>query len=105
MNESQAQNPILPLHLFRNRVFAVDAVLSLSFGMAFLSVIFYLPLFIQDVLGKSATQSGQVITPLTFALVILLERCAIAADIWSNTADRTIGKNTGPYPYIIDVNL
>ena len=70
VNEFYAKNAILPLNLFRNRVFAVDSVLALFFGMAFLSVIFYLPLFIQYVLGKSATESGLVITPLTFALIL-----------------------------------
>lgn len=70
VNEYFAKNAILPLHLFKNRVFGVDAVLSLFFGMAFLSIIFYLPLFIQYILGKSATESGLVITPLTFALIL-----------------------------------
>lgn len=70
VNEFFAKNAILPLHLFKNRVFGVDALLSLFFGMAFLSIIFYLPLFIQYILGKSATESGLVITPLTFALIL-----------------------------------
>ncbi len=70
VNEYYAPNAILPLDLFRNRVFAVDAILALFFGMAFLAVVFYLPLFIQYVLGQSATSSGLVITPLTLSLIV-----------------------------------
>lgn len=65
-----ASEPVLPLDLFRNRVFAAGALLSLTVGMALFAVIFYLPLFIQGVLGQTATSSGAVITPLTLTLAI-----------------------------------
>lgn len=62
--------PILPLDLFRNRVFAADSVLGLAAGMVLLSLVIYLPLYLQGVLGESATNSGEVITPLTISLVV-----------------------------------
>jgi EmrB/QacA subfamily drug resistance transporter len=62
--------PILPLDLFRNRVFAADSVLGLTSGMVLLSLVIYLPLYLQGVLGESATNSGEVITPLTISLVV-----------------------------------
>ncbi|WIG59248.1 MAG: putative MFS-type transporter [Ktedonobacterales bacterium] len=68
--ERFAVEPILPLDLFRNQVFAADSLLSITSGMVLLSLVIYLPLFLQGVLGESATNSGEVITPLTISLVI-----------------------------------
>ena len=68
--ERFAKEPILPLDLFRNQVFAADALLGLTTGMVLLSLVIYLPLFLQGVLGESATNSGEVITPLTVSLVV-----------------------------------
>jgi EmrB/QacA subfamily drug resistance transporter len=68
--ERFAIEPILPLDLFRNQVFAVGAILSLLIGMALFAVVIYLPLFIQAVQGHTATSSGAVATPLTLALAI-----------------------------------
>ncbi len=68
--ERVAVEPILPLDLFKNQVFAADAALSLLTGMVLLSLAIYLPLFLQGVLRESATNSGAVITPLTLSLVV-----------------------------------
>lgn len=70
VTERFAVEPILPLGLFRNQVFSADALLALTSGMVLLSLVIYLPLFLQGVLGESATNSGEVITPLTVSLVI-----------------------------------
>jgi EmrB/QacA subfamily drug resistance transporter len=68
--ERLAVEPILPLDLFRNQVFAVGALLALTIGMALLSVAIYLPLFVQGGLGQTATNSGVIATPLTLGLAI-----------------------------------
>ena len=68
--ERFAAEPVLPLALFRNRVFAAASVLSLLQLMTLVGLIIYLPLFLQGVLGESATYSGAVITPLTLSSVI-----------------------------------
>ncbi|HKV57774.1 MAG TPA: MFS transporter [Ktedonobacteraceae bacterium] len=62
--------PVLPLALFRNRVFAAASLLSLLQLMVLVGLIIYLPLFLQGVLGESATYAGAVITPLTISSVI-----------------------------------
>ena len=69
--------PILPLDLFRNRVFSVSALLSLAQGMVLLGLVIYLALFIQGVLGQTATTSGAVITPMTVSLTIGAAFCGI----------------------------
>ena len=63
-------DPILPLDLFRNQVFAVASLLSLLQLMILVGLIIYLPLFLQGVLGVSATYAGAVITPMTVSSVI-----------------------------------
>jgi len=68
--ERFAVEPILPLDLFRNRVFAADSVLSLLQLMVLVGLIIYLPLFLQGVLGESATSAGAVITPLSVSVVV-----------------------------------
>jgi EmrB/QacA subfamily drug resistance transporter len=62
--------PILPLHLLRNQVFAADSILALILGMALIALVFYLPLYFQGVLGQSAASSGVTITWFTLSLVV-----------------------------------
>jgi MFS family permease len=62
--------PLMPLSLFRNQVFSSDSALALLMGMVLLPLVVYLPLYLQGILGESATNSGEVITPLTISLVI-----------------------------------
>ncbi len=62
--------PILPLDLFRNRVFASASAISLLQLMVLVGLAIYLPLFLQGVLGVSATNSGEVITPMSLAAVV-----------------------------------
>ena len=68
--ERLVAEPLLPLDLLRNRVFAADCLLSLMIGTALLPLVIYLPLFLQGIQGQSATDSGVVITPLTVSVVI-----------------------------------
>ena len=68
--ERFAAEPVLPLSLFKNRVFSSASILSLGVGAVILALAYYLPLFLQGVLGESATNSGAVITPLTVSIVI-----------------------------------
>ncbi|HEX6483782.1 MAG TPA: MDR family MFS transporter [Ktedonobacteraceae bacterium] len=68
--ERFAAEPVLPLDLFRNQVFSAGSILSLLQGMVLLGLVIYLPLYLQGVLGQSATNSGEVITPLTVSLVV-----------------------------------
>ena len=70
IRERFAVEPILPLDLFRNQVFAVAALLSLLQLMILVGLIVYLPLYLQGVLGVSATNAGAVITPMTVSSVI-----------------------------------
>ena len=55
--EPRAAEPILPLELFRNRVFSVSSAVGFIVGLALFGAITYLPLYLQDVKGHSPTES------------------------------------------------
>jgi EmrB/QacA subfamily drug resistance transporter len=67
--ERRAADPILDLRLFRNRVFAAGNAAAFVIGMTFLSAVVFLPLFMVNVVGLSATGAGLTTTPLTLGVV------------------------------------
>ncbi|HEX9978686.1 MAG TPA: MDR family MFS transporter [Acidimicrobiia bacterium] len=69
MQERRAAEPILPLRLFRNRVFALTSVASFVVGLSMFGSIIFLPLFLQVVSGVSATNSGLLLVPLMAGLL------------------------------------
>jgi EmrB/QacA subfamily drug resistance transporter len=68
--EGHAADPILPLPLFRDRLFAVACLHGVLAGWAMFGSAAYVPLFVQAVLGTSATEAGATLTPLLIAWVI-----------------------------------
>jgi EmrB/QacA subfamily drug resistance transporter len=67
--ERRAAEPILPLHLFRLRVFSVTSVVGFIVGFAMFGAITYLPAFFQVVRGISPTISGVYLLPLMAGLL------------------------------------
>ncbi|GAA1957889.1 DHA2 family efflux MFS transporter permease subunit [Amycolatopsis minnesotensis] len=67
--EQRAAEPMLPMRLFRGRVFSVSGVLSFLVGFAMLGGITYLPTYLQYVRGESATLSGLWMLPLVAGLM------------------------------------
>ena len=68
--ESTVAEPMIPLVLFRNPVISICSICVFVLGMGMFGVIIYLPLFMQGVLGVSATQSGNLLTPLMMGAVV-----------------------------------
>jgi EmrB/QacA subfamily drug resistance transporter len=68
--ETKASEPVIPLALFRNPIIAICSIASFVLGMGMFGIIIYLPLFMQGVMGVSATQSGSLLTPLMMAAVV-----------------------------------
>ncbi|HEX8027743.1 MAG TPA: MDR family MFS transporter, partial [Vicinamibacterales bacterium] len=69
VNEARASEPIIPLSLFRDPIIAICSLCSFVLGMGMFGAVIYLPLFMQGVLGASATQSGNLLTPLLMGAV------------------------------------
>jgi EmrB/QacA subfamily drug resistance transporter len=70
MVEARAAEPILPLHIFRNRNFALVSGLSFLAGLAMFGAITFLPLYQQTVQGASPTISGLLLTPMMVGVMI-----------------------------------
>lgn len=68
--ETKAVEPLIPLMLFRTPVISMCSAASFILGMGMFAVIIYLPLFMQGVLGASATESGNLLTPLLLSSVV-----------------------------------
>ncbi|MDQ3913684.1 MAG: MFS transporter, partial [Actinomycetota bacterium] len=69
--ELRAAEPVIPFSLFRNRVFGSASALMFLVGIGMFSIILYTPLFVQGVLGQTATGSGTVLTPLVFSMTFV----------------------------------
>ncbi len=66
--ELRAKEPVIPLSLFKSRVFTSAALLMFLVGLGMFGVILYVPLFVQGVLGQTATGSGTILTPLVLTM-------------------------------------
>jgi EmrB/QacA subfamily drug resistance transporter len=67
--ESRAAEPIIPLSLFRNRIVTVSVVALMLMAVGMFGTILFIPLFIQGVIGTTATQSGTVMMPMMMVMV------------------------------------
>ena len=62
--ELRAAEPIISPRLFKNSIFSVSMLTTFLLSAGMFGAILYLPYFVQDVLGQSATNSGVVLTPM-----------------------------------------
>ncbi|MGZ4408285.1 MAG: MFS transporter, partial [Gaiellaceae bacterium] len=68
--ERRAEEPIVPLALFRSPVFNVSSAMGATIGMAMFGAIIFIPLFLQIVYGVSPTSSGLRTIPLMAGLLV-----------------------------------
>src|SRR3984957_709328 len=85
--ERRAAEPILPLHLFRTRVFSVTSLVGFIVGFAMFGAIAFLPAFFQVVRGISPTISGVYLLPTMAGMLVV-----------SITSGQVIAR-TGKYRY------
>jgi EmrB/QacA subfamily drug resistance transporter len=67
--ERRGGQPIIEPSLFKNSIFSVSTLVTMIFGMALFGGIFFIPLYVQGVVGSSATNSGLILTPLMLTSV------------------------------------
>jgi len=68
--ERRAPEPIIPLRLFRNSVFAVSNTLAFITGTVMFGALIFLPLYLQSVRGVSPTISGLRLLPMLAGVLI-----------------------------------
>jgi EmrB/QacA subfamily drug resistance transporter len=68
--ERRAHDPIVPLWLFKNRNFLLSNLITFLTAGALFGGVVYIPIFIQSVIGSSATGSGLVLLPFTAGTLV-----------------------------------
>jgi EmrB/QacA subfamily drug resistance transporter len=68
--ERVTPEPIVPLTLFRNRIFVVTSAIGFIVGFALFGAVTYLPLYLQIVKSHSPSSSGLLLTPMMLGLLI-----------------------------------
>ena len=68
--ELRVPEPLFDLSLLQNPVFRYASAALFFFGAAFLSAMFFLPLYLIEVKGISATHSGLTLLPLTLGAIL-----------------------------------
>jgi len=68
--EARASEPILPLHVFRNRNFSLVSSMSFLLGLAMFGAMTFLPLYQQTVQHASPTVSGLLLIPMMLGATV-----------------------------------
>jgi EmrB/QacA subfamily drug resistance transporter len=69
--ERRSVEPILPVDLLRLPLMSRTLIVVFLVGLALFGAIAFIPLFVQSVMGGTATQAGQVLTPLFLGWVVM----------------------------------
>lgn len=67
--ELRAQEPVIPLRLFRSSIFTFSNIASFAVSMMMFGALIYIPVYAQGVLGVNATNSGLVIMPMSVGMI------------------------------------
>ncbi len=68
--EQRADEPIMPLGIYSNRVVTISLIAVFITGFGMFGAIIFVPLYFQGVLGASATSSGSFLTPMMLSMVV-----------------------------------
>ncbi|MPZ13213.1 MAG: DHA2 family efflux MFS transporter permease subunit [Chloroflexi bacterium] len=80
--ETRAPEPMINPALFRSRIFTMSVIATFLTSVGMFGTILFLPLFLQGVVGESATNSGAVLTPMMLAFIA---SAAVGGQIMSRT--------------------
>jgi len=70
--EWRHKNPIIDLHLFKDRSFAIGNLLMFMVGFALMSSTVLIPLFLQTMMGYTAREAGLALMPGGFAIILIM---------------------------------
>jgi EmrB/QacA subfamily drug resistance transporter len=68
--ERHVDEPLLDFGIFRDRIIGLGTMAVFLLGAGFLTAVVFLPLFLVNVIGISATRAGLTMMPLTFGVVV-----------------------------------
>jgi predicted MFS family arabinose efflux permease len=81
--------PVLPLHLWKSSLFTLSNIATVGVAMSMFGAIYFLPVFIQGVIGNGVTASGAILVPMLLAMII------------SGVAGGALISRTGRYKYLL----
>ena len=87
LNELRQRAPLAPLEIFRINGLGFSNVTQLISFAGFLALFFFLTLYMQDVLGYSAIQTGLAYLPLCFAVAV---SAGISSQLLSRVGTRPV---------------
>lgn len=68
--ERRVKEPLMPLHLFKNRNFILCTITGMMLMLAMMGVTSYMPAYLQIVNGLSASVAGCLLIPMTLCLMV-----------------------------------
>jgi EmrB/QacA subfamily drug resistance transporter len=68
--ESRAKSPLMPFRIFRLRTLSASNAVGLLIGMALFSMFFFVSLYMQNVLGFDALETGLAYLPLALTIIV-----------------------------------
>jgi len=89
--ERYQRSPMLPLDLFRNRTYTGANLVMLLVALAMFGVFFFLSLYMQNVLGYSAVQTGAAFLPMTILIILIAPLAGRTSDRFGSRGLMTAG--------------
>ncbi|ARO61897.1 Multidrug efflux transporter MdtP [Bacillus cereus] len=69
--ETKAEEPILPMHFFKNRTFTILNAIGFFMSIGMFGAIMFVPFFMQGIVGVSAAESGTIMTPMMITMIVM----------------------------------
>lgn len=69
--ERRSPEPMIDIKLFKDRNFSIGSGIAALISFAMLGTFFLVPIFLQQILGFSATKTGLALTPMALAMLVL----------------------------------
>jgi EmrB/QacA subfamily drug resistance transporter len=89
--ERHQRAPMLPLDLFKNRTYTGANTVILLVALAMFGVFFFVSLYMQNILGFSAVQTGAAFLPMTILIILIAPIAGRTTDRFGSRALMTAG--------------
>lgn len=68
--ETRVDEPVLPLRLWKNSIFTFSNLANMGVAMAMFGAIYFIPVFVQGVMGETAANSGTILVPMLVTMIL-----------------------------------
>jgi EmrB/QacA subfamily drug resistance transporter len=89
--ERRRRDPMLPLELFRSGTYTGANLVVLLVALAMFGVFFFVSLYMQNVLGYSAVETGAAFLPMTILIILVAPVAGRSSDRFGSRGLMTVG--------------